>query len=763
MKKRVLSIILCLFLLAALFSACGESSDVEYVQKGYNPPKESSVIFSDGEEISSNDKYRLEYVADTISVRLVEIATGTTWEVCPKAEGGVIYDDFGLAITSEHMFVRSALEIGLQDPTIRGGGNMSAYSDLDIKENPDSKIVTKKITKDGKEIGVRIEYYFAGQKVMIPVDYTLENNYISISVDSNDIQEEDLRVTYVSVAPFLNAVENDSENAYLFMPSGSGALLNVNSYNNQGVKYSAFVYGDDLTMEDKYNPSEHEALRMPVYGYKSGDKGGFVVIDNGAETVQLNSIIGSVAYRFSTIYSSFLLRGYTYHQARTFKQTYYANIYPEKMIKGKFSIRFYPLSGDNANYSEMADIYREYLEDEKGLKKTGDDKAMNITLLGGTQITKSFVGIPYQTVYPTTTVDQAEDIINKLDSKIDNFSVKLKGFGDSGIDLGQIGGGYTINGNIGSDSGLQDIASLTSKKKIDLYYDYDLIRFNSSGSGFSHYSDAVMNSGIIKAEQYIADKATRGNNVDQAYRLLRPVNFVDAVEQALTQNKEWNLGGVSLETLTSLCYSDYSNSKDTVQFNSRYGYVETVSNSLKQVKDSKQKLMASDANDYAAMVSNLVVDVPVTSDNGYAFAEDVPFYSMVFKGYVPMTTESVNLASDSRRIVLGAVESGIGLNYTVINNWDNVLIDAVYPYFYSTVYSDVENDILKNYNDLSGYYKSIAGAKIKSNTVISSGVHCTVFDNGVTVYVNYNKTSATTPDGKTINAEDYYIIPGGAA
>ncbi len=752
MKKRILSVVLCLFLLLGL-AACGEG-DSNNVQKGFKAPKES-VEPMDGEELYSNGKYKLEYVKDTISVRLVEIATGTTWEVCPKATGEGLVDDFGFPL-GDHMFVRSAVEIGLMNPTVLGGGNNIGYSDLDVKDNADSRVVVKKIDK-----GVTIEYYFAGYKVMIPVDYVLEDDYISISVDCNNIQEEDLGVSYVSVAPFLNSVENDTEDSYLFLPSGSGALLNVNSYNNQGLKYEAFVYGDDLTMEDKYNPSEHESLRMPVYGYKSGDKGGFAIIDNGAETAKMNSVIGSVAYRFSTVYPSFLLRGYTYHQARTFKRTYYANVYPEKMLKGKFSIRFYPLSGDKANYTEMANIYRDYLIDEKGLEKTGEDKAMNFTFIGGTEITKSFLGIPYETVYATTTVDQANKIITDLDKTINDFSVKLKGFGDSGVDLGQIGGGYTVNGNIGSDSDLESLASLCSKNKIDLYFDYDLVRFNASGAGFSHSSDAVMNSGIIRAEQFIADKANRGNNEDQAYRLLRPVSFNDAVQQAVDQNKEWNFNGVSLETLTSIAYSDYSNPSDGTDFNSRYGYSDAVVEALKKVKNGKQKLMASDANDYAAIASNLVVDAPVTSDNGYAFYEDVPFYSMVFKGYVPMTCESINLAIDPQKIILGAVEGGVGLNYTIINTWDNVLIDAVYPYFFSTQYNDIKDDINANYKALASYYDSIKGAQMVSNTVISSGVHCTVFDNGVTVYVNYNDSAVSTPAGEC--AADSYIITGGAA
>lgn len=750
MKKRIISVVICLFLLLGLV-ACGEG-DTAYVQKGFKNP-EASTTLDDAEVIASNSKYQLLYAYETGSVNLVETATGTKWELCPKSTGEVQYDDFGFPM-GEHVFVQSAIEVGYMDPTVRGGGNYSATSmDAAVEAG---HIVVKKI-----ENGVTIEYYFVGQKIMVPVDFVLEDDYLSISVDSNNIQEENLRVTYISLAPFLNSIENDTENSYLFLPSGSGALLNGNSYNEQGIKYSSFIYGDDLTMEDKYNPVDHESIRMPVYGFKSGEKGGFAIIDNGAETAQLDTVVGSTSYRFSTVYPTFLLRGYTYHQARTFRTSYYANVYPEKMIKGKFSIRFYPLSGEKANYSEMASIYRDYLVNEKGLAKTGDEKSVNVTIIGGTQITKSFLGVPYQTVYATTTVNDANDIITKLNKNVKNLSVKLKGFGASGVDIGQIGGGYTINDNIGSDSELESLASLCDENKIDLYFDYDLVRFNSSGAGFSHYSDSVMNSGIIKAQQYVPDKATRGNDEDKTYRLLRPVNFKDAVDEALNQNDEWKIGGVSFETLTSNVYSDYSDPHAGQDFNSRYGYTDAVLESFKQIKDKKQNLMASDANDYAALVSNLVVDVPVTSDNGYTFIEDVPFYSMVFKGYVPMTSESVNLSSDPNRIVLGAVESGIGLNYTVINNWDNVLIDAIYPYFFSTSYEDVEADILKNYTDLSGYYESINGAKIVSNTIISSGVHCTVFDNGVTVYVNYNDSVATTPAGEC--AAESYIITGGVA
>lgn len=752
MNKRILSIILCLFLLFSL-TACGESSKFTPAQKSFDKDIKASAP-SEDEVIVQNDKYSLEYDAETGSVRLVETATGTMWEVCPTPTGEPEIDSLGMPV-KRHGFPQSVLEVGYMDPTISGGGNM-AVTTYDSVLDGVGRMVYKPHDK-----GVTIEYYFDMQEFMIPVDYVLEDDYLSISVDTKKIQENDLLVTYVSLTPFLCSVQNDTADSYLFMPSGSGALLNAQSFNDQGIVYKAYVYGDDLTMEEEYIATEEKAIRMPVYGYKNGSLGGFAIIDQGADTALMTSTVGNTGYKFSAIYPSFQLRGYTTHEATAFNSKKKANIYPENMIEGTVSIRFYPLSGETANYSSMADIYRNYLIDEKGLTETKDDKAMSLNFIGGTEITESFLGVPYKTIYATTTINQTKEIVTELSKIIDGLSVKMEGFGTSGIDIGEIGGGYELSSNIGSDSELKSFSKFCKDNKIDLYMDYDVVKFNTSGSGFSYHSDAVMNCGVIKSDQYIVDKALRNNETDYTYRLLRPICFNDAVSESIDQTKEWELNGISLKTLTSLSYSDYSDYSSTVKYNSKHYFGDAVSEALAQIKKNKQKLMASDANAYAAVDADIIVDTPTTSDNGFAFEESVPFYSMVFKGYVPMTSESVNLAISPEKTILGAIEGGVGLNYTLTNNWENDLINALYPYFYSTVYSSIKEDMLATYNDLSGYYDSINGAKITSNTVVSSGVHCTVFDNGVTVYVNYNKEPSQTPAGE-IGALDYIIL-GGAA
>lgn len=760
MKKRILSIVICLLLLVSL-TACGKAG-YQPVQGLFDATAVSNAP-ADNETIATNDKYTLQYDAETASINLIENDTENIWEVTPTPKKEPEINEFGFPIEPDDL-IKSPVQIAAQNAAkgIDSGeqvAKVTSYNDAVLMGN----ITYTPIEKDGKRVGVTVGYYFTAQEIMIPVDYILEKDYVRISIDSTKIQEgASYNLVSVALTPFLNSVENDTPDSYLFMPSGSGALVNTKTVDGIGYDYTSFVYGEDVAMDEQYFAGNETPVRMPVYGYKAGEIGGFSIIEKGSDAAVINVTSGSSNFGFSSIYSSFNLRGYTNYITKNFNQTYQNAIFPNDMINGEFAIRFYPLKGENANYTGMANIYRSYLENECGLAKTDEEKAINIDIIGGAEITKSFLGVPYTTVYDTTNLTEANEIVSKLVSNnVNNMTVKLKGYGASGVDIGKVGGGFTINGNLGSKADAKAFAAFCAENGIDTYMDYELVKFKSSGSGFSKSNDVVMNSGYITATQYVFDKAIRNNEKKQRYYLLRPVCFGEAVEKSLKANAKWTFGGVAFDSLTSLTYSDYSDYTETVLYNARHGYSDAVTGALSLVKENNQKLLASNANIYAALKANIVTEAPVMSMNGYAFIEDVPFYSMVLKGYIPMTTESINRAATPQRAFLGAVESGIGLNYSVMKKWDNSLINSDFTYFFSTKYDGLENQIITTYNDYVKYFDSVKGAKITSSSIVSEGVHCTVFDNGVTVYVNYNDKAATTPAGE-VAAMNYIVTTGGA-
>ena len=157
--------------------------------------------------------------------------------------------------------------------------------------------------------------------------------------------------------------------------------------------------------------------------------------------------------------------------------------------------------------------------------------------------------------------------------------------------------------------------------------------------------------------------------------------------------------------------------------------------------------MASDANAFAAAKADIVINSPTISAEAFEFDEDIPLYQMVFRGRAAISVESLNLVSDSRKQLLRAVESGSGLGYTLIADYDTVLLDGKQPVFYNSLYEDVSEKIIDDYALLSEYYEKIGGSRIVSHRILENGVRETVFENSVTVYVNYSDGELASPAG----------------
>ncbi len=741
--KRFICLLLCL-LFALTLTACGEKT---VLQPAFD--EESKEVKYRG-LIAENSKYRLEWDAVKQGVTLTDIESGTVWGTSPVAAEGEALNSLGMP-AKRHSMVESALILYYVDDAT--GNDNIVYSYNGVKQ--DGHIACTAIDN-----GLLVEYYFDAAKIMIPVEYVLCENYVSITVDPTKIAESENRVTAVALAPMWCSAKNDAENSYLFIPSGSGALGDNKTISQQGISYSEWIYGEDVSMEELYRASHTADICLPVYGAKSGDSAAFAIIESGAETASLEATSGSSAYGYSAVYPKFQLRGNTVHQAWVFTSNITeSHIYIDKLVTSPLKVRFYPLMNEKAGYSAMAECYRDYLKSEQKVKPSDDEKAFSVDMIGGSLITKSFLGVPYTTVYPTTTALAAGEIISDIkDSTKADFAVNYRGFGDTGIDTGKVAGGYKISKKIGNTRQMKALTSLCRDNKIDIYSDFEIMAYNRGGNGFSTFSDNATTAGEQKAYKYAFGKTTRIEERWKIYYLLSPYRFVDAAQRIADKTSKWGFSGVSLGSLSSVSYADYSSKEDS-KYYARDGIAKEISKAIKAAKGDK-KYLASKANVYAAIAADIITEAPINSADLVFFKEDVPFYQMVFKGIVPMTSESVNLSENPKETILKAVEGGMGLGYTVIDEWDVTLIDSDYPLFHSSVYDSIRDDIIANSEKLEGFYKAIKGSEILSHEILSNGMRATKYENGVIVYTNFSDTAQSTPAGD-VAAFDF-ALSGGA-
>ena len=169
--------------------------------------------------------------------------------------------------------------------------------------------------------------------------------------------------------------------------------------------------------------------------------------------------------------------------------------------------------------------------------------------------------------------------------------------------------------------------------------------------------------------------------------------------------------------------------------------------------------MADGANLYAAVSADIITGAPDCSDKNDLFYADIPFYQMVFKGYIPMTGPAVNLAAESADRLLFAAETGMGLGFTFIGSYSSDLFSAEENIYHSVLYGTGSDDACKAVGGYLKYFEAVEGAVISEHSILSDTLRKTVFDNGVEVYINYGVTAAVTAAG-TVEARSYIFTEG---
>jgi len=748
MLKNIISLLCCLFLLVSLMGCSLNTADsvrTEFDTKAQSSMPESTFI-------AENESYRLEYDSKNMGVILTDMKTGEKWGSTPDSDEEEL-DELGMP-KKRHPQVESILAVKYINFETNVENTVLSYTGA--VQNGRVRCATAKDS-------MLLEFYFDEAGFMIPVEYKLHEDCVEIYVNTKNIQEGQNHIIQISLAPFWCSVKNNSSDTYLFYPSGSGALVDTSERSQQGISYSQQVFGNDLCIEQNELTSTEKNVSLPVYGAKMGEKATVAIIEEGVDSALIDVKAGSTALGYTSVYATFQMRGHTFYKknilssAGTNNGETVSTVYSKDMIDTPISVKFYPLLAENANYSGMANVYRSYLLEHSDMPTESTDTVLNLTLLGGAMITKSFFGIPYKTIYPATTLEEAQEIISDISSNVDlPFNVNLKGFGSTGVNIGEIGGGFKLNGKLGDTAEIQAIYKLCKKNDVNLYIDFDISRYSASSNGFSTFFDSSFSAGGQRTNRYLYNLAVRSQQENTGYFLLSPKHMFEATEKLIKKTADWSFDGISLETVSYTSYSDFRD-KGSSEFYSKSGYSKTVQKAIKEIKGNKKKFLSTGASSYAAVLSDVIYDAPIESSGEYIFTNDIPFYQIVFKGHIPMAIESINLSDNADNAILKAVESGCGLNYTLINNWDNSLIDVNSNMFFNSLYKDIKKDLIKSTNELSRYYEKISEAHIVSHTIIENGVRKTVFDNGVEVYVNYND-NAVKVGGHKIEAHNYIAL-----
>lgn len=729
-------------LLSLTFVGCGQTETL--VSNFEMPSKVDNV--SDG-VVASNDRFELSFDKKDYQILVTDKQNGTVWGTTPEEARN-----------------NDPMESGKKNnPKVESPIYITYYDKTDYNDNTaiarTSAMNRGKVSSKKIENGIEVTYYFKSEEVAVPVEYTLEDDHMKITINPKKIVEgSNTVVEKVSIAPYFCAIKNDSEDSYLFVPSGSGTLVYPNITASEPTSVTENIYGVDWADNSQRVNTITQTVKLPVFGMKSGTKGLAAIVQKGAESADITVTKNDANVGFATVYTTFTVRGYTTIDVpRNFASAMsYMKLYTDK-IENKMSVSFYPLYNENANYMGIANTYRNYLSKNEGLKNRNDSAApVNVKFIGGVLTKANAAGVTYDKMKTVTSLDDVKQMVTELAKKYD-FSAGLYGYGDSGLDIGKPLGNLTVNSKLGGVKGLKSVISVAKKAEVDLYMNFDLVQFAESGVGLSDMFDTVTRANGRRAilynrnpVTYLQDKTTDG------FYLVARDELKNLATDLYDEVKTWGLSGVAFDTLSSMKYSDNSNS--SYYSNSQMG------NHVKQIYKAYRKsniaVYTDAANAYAAVNSDNISDVPLQSSKYNIYGTDIPFYQIVFSGYIPMQTSAVNLSAHETETVLGAIEGGSGLTFTVAEDFDNSLLSTIHKSFYGT---DSEY-VLKRIDEImeNGFkdaYKKVGGNTIIDHDLITENVRKTTFENGYSIYVNYGDTDYSD-ELVSVKAKGYIVVRG---
>ena len=595
--------------------------------------------------------------------------------------------------------------------------------------------------------GFTCDFDFTDAQITLSVKMTLLEGSILFETLEQPEETGDFMAKSLYFLPFLGAVAGGEIPGYMFVPDGPGALIRFREKAQYVSVFEKKVYGKDYGVDpstevvslgsqrpDDYLVAEPQVL-MPVYGIAHGAEQNafFARIENGAEyaAIQGNVAISNMPFNWAAT-------RFDYRQLymQPVNRTGSGVQSPQKVANVVTpAIRFYFLTGEDADYVGMAKKYKEILLDEGVLtlnEKTGEDIPLRVDVIGS-DLKWGFLS---KTNTAFTTVKQANDILVALaENGINNITMVYEGWQKGGIN-GSKKAQTNVDGKVGKLSEMRELRDAV----------------NENGRFFLAYSPILANQDQLNlyrqaattlSKNYMNIQRDNGALLFRTYYLLRPDLVIKNTNAVLNAHSDMDF---ALNQSGSLLYADNTRNNEVTR-------TET-----KEMFDQIDVKAYKNPNAYLWDTTEVYLDVPMVNSQ-YLFQSDtVPFMQIVLKGHIEYYNSYINIGAFSRNSLLKMLEYGTYPSFVLTGVQSSVLKDTQQEEFFSTYYEDWMPTIVDMYSVLNEVLSQVEGEEIVDHKALAEGVAVTTYSNGVRVYVNYGTNDYMyAADSVIIPAQSYEV------
>lgn len=612
----------------------------------------------------------------------------------------------------------------------------------------------EELDKDHRETGYK-ERNIAPANFKMALEYYLTNNGVEVRFPANGLtfDETNYQLTSMEILQYMGAGLT-YYNGYTFIPDGSGSITRFEDVKNFTTQ-SGKVYGQDYAYQEIGNQNQ-QVFRMPVFGvvttddFQTGVDGsgleevrdhstGYVaIVTEGDALTNITSVHGGRVYCYSSVYCSFNPRPkdtYNLAEAISIGSNSEYTVVSKRKYTGSFRINYIMLTDsefvndpENADaiaagaatgrnyydtsYVGMAKAYREFLEtkgDISRITEAKDDIPLYIEVFGLTETDESILSIPVTVKKALTSFENLKTMVTELttaDSPITNLNFRLTGFTNDGM-FPTVPTKVKFEKVVGGNKDFRDFLTFAADNGIGVYPDFDFAYMMQNGlfDGFTYSKHAVktIDNRYITKREYdpIFQTFTSVGKICISTSVYR--DYFDKFNKSMTKLLKGKTTSLSVGTLGSDLNSDFDEDEPYNREDAK-GHTKEM---LALINANYGKVMLDSGNAYTIPYASIVLNAPLDSSRFISSSESIPFFGLVFHGYVVIAGTPTNMAGDIKYETLKIIENGATLYMMLSYQNIQLLKESYYLSRYYAISYEIWKESLLTQKDEAGNITSL--------------------------------------------------------
>jgi hypothetical protein len=414
-------------------------------------------------------------------------------------------------------------------------------------------------------------------------------------------------------------------------------------------------------------------------------------------------------------------------------------LYEPNLAGGDRQVRYYFLTEENADYVGIATRYRDFLIEERGAQRIGDDAPlMSLDFFMGIERRTWFL----RDLIEMTTFADVQEILADLDSAaVTRLDVTVDGWNKAGSQS-RYPQRLPVESQFGGADGLRALADDVHARGQRLFLTDNYIIVLPEGRGAFPYSDAM--------------RGVDGLPIRQGgFFLLNPqVALRKFAANDIPKMVDLGADGLRLDYFATLAVPDT---------NDRYPLSrESFAASWMQIADLAREqfgtVVMSGGNTYAILYADRLDWVRMDSTHYDLFDETIPLYQIVVHGLVSYDGEAYNLMNDGQRTFLHRIEYGAIPHFVLTRENSALLYRTFANEHWSTQYDFWRDEVIRQYQAMEKL-APLVDQFIADHARLAEGVYQTTYEDGTRVVVNYNEQPVML-ESVTVPSLDFIVLPG---